>query len=112
MEKTLHLKNCEKNKKETTVKQIKKQLLKERKLMRLSVLGQAPITKGNTAADALKKAEELAILADELGYYRMWMAEHHGTDAFASSAPEITVAHLGAKTKNKIGRASGREIGE
>jgi len=68
--------------------------------MRLSVLDQAPITKGNTAADALKKAEELAILADELGYYRMWMAEHHGTDAFASSAPEITVAHLGAKTKN------------
>ena len=74
--------------------------MKERKLMRLSVLDQAPITKGNTAADALKKAEELAILADELGYYRMWMAEHHGTDAFASSAPEITVAHLGAKTKN------------
>lgn len=68
--------------------------------MRLSVLDQAPITKGNTAADALKKAEELAILADELGYYRMWMAEHHGTNAFASSAPEITVAHLGAKTKN------------
>jgi len=68
--------------------------------MRLSVLDQAPITKGNTAADALKKAEELAILTDELGYYRMWMAEHHGTNAFASSAPEITVAHLGAKTKN------------
>ena len=30
--------------------------------MRLSVLDQAPITKGNTAADALKKAEELAII--------------------------------------------------
>ncbi|MEI4771835.1 LLM class flavin-dependent oxidoreductase [Psychrobacillus sp. FJAT-51614] len=68
--------------------------------MRLSVLDQAPITTGNTAEGALKKAEELAILADELGYYRMWMAEHHGTKAFASSSPEITVAHLAAKTKN------------
>ncbi|QFF99383.1 LLM class flavin-dependent oxidoreductase [Psychrobacillus glaciei] len=69
--------------------------------MRLSVLDQAPITAGNTAAGALKNAEELAILADELGYHRMWMAEHHGTGAFASSAPEVTAAHLAAKT-NKL----------
>ncbi|MCZ2260737.1 LLM class flavin-dependent oxidoreductase [Sporosarcina sp. G11-34] len=68
--------------------------------MKLSVLDQAPITSGNNAADALKKAEELAILADELGYTRMWMAEHHGTNTFASSAPEVTAAHLAAKTKN------------
>ena len=68
--------------------------------MRLSVLDQAPITSGNTAPGALKNAEELAILADELGYHRMWMAEHHATKAFASSAPEVTVAHLAAKTKN------------
>lgn len=68
--------------------------------MRLSVLDQSPVTKGNRAVDALKKAEELAILADELGYRRMWMAEHHGTKAFASSAPEVTAAYLAAKTKN------------
>ncbi|HLR04015.1 MAG TPA: LLM class flavin-dependent oxidoreductase [Virgibacillus sp.] len=68
--------------------------------MRLSVLDQAPITKGNDPAAALLKAEELAILADELGYERMWMAEHHGTDSYASSAPEVTAARLAAKTKN------------
>lgn len=68
--------------------------------MKLSVLDQAPITSGNKAPDALKKAEELAILADELGYTRMWMAEHHGTNSYASSAPEVTAAHLAAKTKN------------
>ena len=67
--------------------------------MRLSILDQAPITRGNKATDALKKAEELAILGDELGYHRMWMAEHHGTNDFASSAPEVTAAHLAAKTK-------------
>ncbi|WHY86708.1 LLM class flavin-dependent oxidoreductase [Neobacillus novalis] len=68
--------------------------------MNLGILDQAPITKGNKAADALKKAEELAILGDELGYHRMWMAEHHGTNDFASSAPEVTAAHLAAKTRN------------
>ncbi|MEK3886846.1 LLM class flavin-dependent oxidoreductase [Bacillus sp. FSL K6-3431] len=68
--------------------------------MKLSILDQAPITKGNKAVDALKKAEELAILGDELGYHRMWLAEHHGTNDFASSAPEVTVAHLAAKTRN------------
>lgn len=68
--------------------------------MKLSILDQAPITSGNTAADALIKAEELAVLGDQLGYHRMWMAEHHGTNAYASSAPEITAAHLAAKTEN------------
>lgn len=68
--------------------------------MRLSILDQAPITKGNKAPDALKKAAELAVLGDELGYHRMWMAEHHGTNDFASSAPEVVAAHLAAKTKN------------
>ncbi|GGA30508.1 LLM class flavin-dependent oxidoreductase [Psychrobacillus lasiicapitis] len=68
--------------------------------MKLSVLDQAPITVGNTAVDALKKAEELAILADQLGYHRMWMAEHHGTGTIASSAPEVIAAHLAAKTNN------------
>jgi len=68
--------------------------------MKLSILDQAPITKGNKPADALKKAEELAVLGDELGYHRMWMAEHHGTNDYASSAPEVTAAHLAAKTNN------------
>lgn len=68
--------------------------------MKLSILDQAPITKGNQPADALKKAEELALLGDELGYHRMWMAEHHNTNTLASSAPEIIAAHLAAKTKN------------
>src|SRR5699024_4758865 len=36
----------------------------------------------------------------ELGYERMWMAEHHNGKTFASSAPEITAAYLAAQTKN------------
>lgn len=72
--------------------------------MKLSVLDQAPVTKGNTAADALLKAADLAILAEELGYERIWMAEHHGAKNYASSAPEVTAAYLAAKTeKIRIG---------
>ena len=77
--------------------------------MKLSVLDQAPITKGNKPADALKKAEELAILADKLGYQRMWMAEHHGTDAFASSAPEVIAAHLSCKDDESENRYRWRD---
>ncbi|MCJ1909987.1 MsnO8 family LLM class oxidoreductase [Planococcus ruber] len=67
--------------------------------MKLSVLDQAPVTAGNTAEAAMNKAVELAVLADELGYTRMWMAEHHGSGAFSSSAPEVTAAYLSAKTE-------------
>ena len=67
--------------------------------MRLSVLDQAPITKGNSAQGALEKAVELAQYAEELGYCRMWMAEHHGSSNFASSAPEVVTAFLAAKTE-------------
>ena len=67
--------------------------------MKVSVLDQSPVTKGNTATQSLKNTVELAMLADELGYHRMWMAEHHNTKNFASSAPEVTAAYLAAKTK-------------
>lgn len=69
-------------------------------MMKLSLLDQARIMSGKTAVEALKNAEELAVVADELGYHRMWMAEHHGIDAVASSAPEVSIAYLAAKTKN------------
>src|SRR5699024_8584757 len=68
--------------------------------MKLSVLDQAPVTVGNKSAAALVTAEELAVLADELGYHRMWMAEHHGTKSHVSPAPDVTAARLAAKTDN------------
>ena len=61
-------------------------------MMRLSVLDQAPVTSGHTGEHALNSAVELAQVAEELGYYRMWMAEHHGGMSFASSAPEVITA--------------------
>lgn len=68
--------------------------------MKLSVLDQLPVTVGNTAVGAIEKTKELGILADQLGYHRMWFAEHHGGKTYASSAPELLVAHLAALTTN------------
>ncbi len=66
--------------------------------MKLSVLDQSPVSTGSTPAQALQNSIELARLADELGYTRYWIAEHHGTEALASPAPEILIARIGAET--------------
>ncbi len=66
--------------------------------MRLSVLDQSPVSVGMEPAQALLNSIELARRADEWGYHRYWIAEHHGTDALASPAPEILIARVGAET--------------
>ena len=55
--------------------------------MKLSVLDQSPVPEGSTGAKALRNTIDLARLADELGYERYWVAEHHGTPMLAGPAP-------------------------
>ena len=50
----------------------------ESSTLRISVLDQSPISEGSTGADALRNTLDLARLADQLGYHRYWVAEHHG----------------------------------
>lgn len=64
----------------------------------LSVLDQSPIPEGFTAADALRNTLDLAKLADQLGYQRYWVAEHHGTPGLACSSPEVLIGPLAAST--------------
>lgn len=66
--------------------------------MKLSVIDQSPVPTGFTPADALRNTIELAQLADELGYTRYWIAEHHAMPTLACSAPEILIARVGAET--------------
>ncbi|MGO9452908.1 MAG: LLM class flavin-dependent oxidoreductase [Candidatus Binataceae bacterium] len=68
--------------------------------MKLSIVDQSPVPAGLTAADALRNTIELARLADQLGYHRYWIAEHHATAAFASPAPEIMIARVAAETSS------------
>ncbi|MBZ6496202.1 LLM class flavin-dependent oxidoreductase [Natrinema longum] len=67
--------------------------------MDLSIVDLAPVPEGGTATEAYENTVELARLAEELGYTRFWMAEHHGmTDSIASTTPETLIAHLAAET--------------
>jgi luciferase family oxidoreductase group 1 len=67
--------------------------------MRLSVLDQSPISEGSTGADALRNTIDLARLADELGYHRYWVAEHHGGPMLASASPEALIGPIAAATE-------------
>jgi luciferase family oxidoreductase group 1 len=64
----------------------------------LSVLDQSPIPEGFTAADALTNTVDLAKAAEELGYQRYWVAEHHGTPGLACNSPEVLIGPLAAST--------------
>ncbi len=64
----------------------------------LSVLDLATVAEGSTPAQALAEVTDLAREAEELGYRRLWVAEHHGMPAVASSAPPVLIAHLAANT--------------
>ncbi|WP_070119717.1 LLM class flavin-dependent oxidoreductase [Bacillus marinisedimentorum] len=66
--------------------------------LRLSVLDQSPVLRGDTARDALLQTTELARKVEELGYHRFWVSEHHSTPSLAGSSPEVLIAHLAANT--------------
>ena len=68
--------------------------------MLLSVLDQSPIAHGSTGADALRNTVDLARLADELGYHRYWVAEHHGGPMLAGPSPEVLIGPLAAATEH------------
>jgi luciferase family oxidoreductase group 1 len=64
----------------------------------LSILDLAPVPEGTTSAQALQHIVDLAKLGDELGFRRVWYAEHHGMPSIASSSPEVLIATAAART--------------
>jgi len=65
----------------------------------LSILDLAPITRGQSATDSFANSVALAQRAEELGYQRVWYAEHHNMASIASSATSVVIAHVGAQTR-------------
>src|SRR6201996_7075966 len=65
---------------------------------RLSILDLAPIARGQTASESFAASVALAQRAEELGYHRVWYAEHHNMPSIASSATSVLIAHIGAHT--------------
>lgn len=72
----------------------------------LSVLDLAVVNVGGSTSDALAATTSLAQRAEQLGYHRFWVAEHHNMAAVASTSPPVLMAHLAART-NRIRIGSG-----
>ncbi|MFD3311135.1 LLM class flavin-dependent oxidoreductase [Streptomyces sp. NPDC058694] len=64
----------------------------------LSVLDLVTVGAGRTATDALRTSVKLSRLAEDRGFHRYWVAEHHSMPGVASTSPAVILAHLAAHT--------------
>ena len=64
----------------------------------LSILDLATVGRGESVAESLANSVALARRAEELGYRRVWYAEHHNMDRIASSATSVLIGHVAAHT--------------
>jgi luciferase family oxidoreductase group 1 len=65
----------------------------------LSVLDLCPVPAGESTGEALRRSVDLARHAEDLGFTRYWVAEHHNLPGIASSAPAVLAGQLAAATK-------------
>src|SRR3954464_14836630 len=66
----------------------------------MSVLDLVPVGEGTDATAAVRASLELAGRADELGFTRYWVAEHHNMPGIASSAPAVMIGAIAAATRD------------
>ncbi len=64
-----------------------------------SVLDLATIIEGKTAADSFRNSLAIAQLAEQSGYTRFWLAEHHNMASVASSATSVLIGFIAGGTK-------------
>ena len=65
----------------------------------LSILDLVPVLVGESPQEALPKSLELARHAEEFGYKRYWVAEHHNMTGIASAATSVVIGYLASGTK-------------
>ncbi|HHQ4051884.1 TPA: MsnO8 family LLM class oxidoreductase [Citrobacter freundii] len=65
----------------------------------MSILDKSPVGEAETAAITLARTLHLAQLAEEWGYHRFWIAEHHNTPQLASPSPELVIAWILGQTQ-------------
>jgi luciferase family oxidoreductase group 1 len=65
----------------------------------LSVLDLAPIVEGGDAAQSFRNSLDLAQHAEQWGYRRFWLAEHHNIPSVASAATSVLIAHVAGGTR-------------
>lgn len=65
-----------------------------------SVLDLATVIEGKTPADTFRNSLNLAQQAEDWGYHRYWLAEHHNMISVASSATSVVIGHIAGGTKS------------
>lgn len=63
-----------------------------------SILDLSTVAEGSSIPESLENTRQMAIRAEELGYNRYWLAEHHGMPAVASAATAVLIGHVAAAT--------------
>ncbi len=66
----------------------------------LSMLDLVAVREGGGVADALAIAVSTAQKAEQLGFKRYWVAEHHNMPGIASSATAVLIGHIAGKTQS------------
>ena len=66
--------------------------------IKLSILDQSIVRKGGTATQAVAETIATAKLAEQLGYHRFWVSEHHNSSMIAGSTPEVLMVKLADET--------------
>ncbi|MFC4599245.1 LLM class flavin-dependent oxidoreductase [Cohnella hongkongensis] len=70
----------------------------EQNTIAFSVLDLASIVEGGSAAESFRHTLDLAQRAEQWGYRRFWLAEHHGMPGIASSATSVLIGHVAGGT--------------
>lgn len=69
-------------------------------MIRLSVLDLVSVPEGGDISTALANSAAFASYAEQLGFHRYWVAEHHGMPGIASAATAVVLAHIGQATQS------------
>jgi luciferase family oxidoreductase group 1 len=64
-----------------------------------SILDLCPVPQGSTPADAFRNSLDLAQHAEQWGYRRYWLAEHHNMPGIASAATSVVIGHIAGGTR-------------
>lgn len=67
-------------------------------MYKLSILDQSPVIGNESMQAALQRTVRLAKMAEQLGYHRFWVSEHHNSPEVAGSSPEVLISYILANT--------------
>lgn len=65
-----------------------------------SILDLATVASNSSVAETFAKSLELAQMAEDWGYTRFWLAEHHNMKSIASAATAVLIGYIAAGTES------------